>query len=204
MQKINYKELSDERLVLLARDNDKKAEEYLLDKYKNLVRSKARTYFLAGGDNDDLIQEGMIGLYNAIGSYNEKNTASFMTYASICINNKLLSAVTADSRQKNEPLNKYVSLYSVVYNAQGEEAELSEVLPAPEETNPEEIILGQEQKEIIEDKVENHLSSLEKIIFAYYIEGLSYAQIAEIVEKPVKTVDNAIQRIRSKLKKQIT
>ncbi len=201
MERLNYKEYSDEKLVTLSRNGDKRAEEFLLTKYKNFVRSKARAYFLVGGDNDDLIQEGMIGLYNAIGSFDEDKEATFMTYAALCINNKILSAVAADNRHKNEPLNKYISIYSMVSGDNGEEAVLSDVLPSSKIDNPEDIVLSQEQKEIIEDKMEQRLSSLEKKILSYYIEGLSYAQIADRVDKSPKAVDNAIQRIRAKLKK---
>lgn len=201
MEKKDYKEYSDERLVLMARDGDERAEEFLLTKYKDFVRSKARAYFLAGGDSDDLIQEGMIGLYNAISHYDESKDSSFMTYAAICINNKLISAVSADNRKKNAPLNGYVSIYSVITDEAGEEASLSDVLPADESVNPEDIVLSQERKELVENKMFDRLSSLEKEILSYYMEGLSYAGIADIIGKSEKSVDNAIQRIRTKLKK---
>lgn len=201
MEKKDYKEYSDERLVLMAREGDERAEEFLLKKYKDFVRSKARAYFLAGGDSDDLIQEGMIGLYNAISHYDESKESSFMTYAAICINNKLISAVSADNRKKNAPLNGYVSIYSVITDEAGEEASLSDVLPADESVNPEDIVLSQEQKELVANKMFDRLSGLEKEILSYYMEGLSYAGIAKIIGKSEKSVDNAIQRIRSKLKK---
>lgn len=203
MEKKNYREYSDERLVLMAREGDDKAEEFLLTKYKNFVRSKARTYFLVGGDSDDLIQEGMIGLYNAIGRYDETKDSSFMTFAAICINNKMLSAVSADNRLKNAPLNGYVSIYSTVTDEEGEEAALSEVLSARQSGNPEDIFLDKEQKELMKDRMLDRLSRLEKEILSYYMEGLSYARIAKLVGKPEKSVDNAIQRIRSKLKNTI-
>lgn len=203
MEKKDYREYSDERLVLMAREGDDKAEEFLLTKYKNFVRSRARTYFLVGGDSDDLIQEGMIGLYNAIGRYDETKDSSFMTFAAICINNKMLSAVSADNRLKNAPLNGYVSIYSTVTDEEGEEASLSEVLSARQSGNPEDIFLDKEQKELMKDRMLDRLSRLEKEILSYYMEGLSYAQIAKLVGKPEKSVDNAIQRIRSKLKNTI-
>ena len=148
MEKKDYKEYSDELLVRMARDGDEKAEDFLLKKYKDFVRSKARAYFLVGGDSDDLIQEGMIGLYNAIGHYDESMASSFMTYAAICINNKLISAVSADGRQKNAPLNGYVSIYSSITDETGEEASLSDVLPDTENINPEAIILNEEQEKL--------------------------------------------------------
>ena len=199
-EKKNYKEYSDELLVDMARHGDEKAEDFLLKKYKDFVRSKARAYFLVGGDSDDLIQEGMIGLYNAISHYDESKASSFMTYAAICINNKLLSAVSADNRKKNEPLNGYVTLYSVITDDAGEEASLSDVLPDTDNVNPENIILNEEQEKLARKRLLGKLSRLEKEILSYYLEGMSYSEIAAIIGKTEKSVDNAIQRIRSKMK----
>lgn len=199
-EKKNYKEYSDELLVDMARHGDEKAEDFLLKKYKDFVRSKARAYFLVGGDSDDLIQEGMIGLYNAISHYDESKASSFMTYAAICINNKLLSAVSADNRKKNEPLNGYVSLYSVITDDAGEESSLSDVLPDTDNVNPENIILNEEQEKLARKRLLGKLSRLEKEILSYYLEGMSYSEIAAIIGKTEKSVDNAIQRIRSKMK----
>ena len=175
MEKKDYKEYSDELLVRMARDGDEKAEDFLLKKYKDFVRSKARAYFLVGGDSDDLIQEGMIGLYNAIGHYDESMASSFMTYAAICINNKLISAVSADGRQKNAPLNGYVSIYSSITDETGEEASLSDVLPDTENINPEAIILNEEQEKLTINRLLGKLSALEKEILSYYMEGMSYS-----------------------------
>ena len=201
MEKKDYKEYSDELLVRMARDGDEKAENFLLKKYKDFVRSKARAYFLVGGDSDDLIQEGMIGLYNAIGHYDESMASSFMTYAAICINNKLISAVSADGRQKNAPLNGYVSIYSSITDETGEEASLSDVLPDTENINPEAIILNEEQEKLTINRLFGKLSALDKEILSYYMEGMSYSEIAKIIGKTEKSVDNAIQRIRLKMRK---
>lgn len=201
MEKKDYKEYSDELLVRMARDGDEKAENFLLKKYKDFVRSKARAYFLVGGDSDDLIQEGMIGLYNAIGHYDESMASSFMTYAAICINNKLISAVSADGRQKNAPLNGYVSIYSSITDETGEEASLSDVLPDTENINPEAIILNEEQEKLTINRLLGKLSALEKEILSYYMEGMSYSEIAKLIGKTEKSVDNAIQRIRLKMRK---
>lgn len=201
MEKKDYKEYSDELLVRMARDGDGKAEDFLLKKYKDFVRSKARAYFLVGGDSDDLIQEGMIGLYNAIGHYDESMASSFMTYAAICINNKLISAVSADGRQKNAPLNGYVSIYSSITDETGEEASLSDVLPDTENINPEAIILNEEQEKLTINRLLGKLSALEKEILSYYMEGMSYSEIAKLIGKTEKSVDNAIQRIRLKMRK---
>lgn len=201
MEKKDYKEYSDELLVRMARDGDEKAEDFLLKKYKDFVRSKARAYFLVGGDSDDLIQEGMIGLYNAIGHYDESMASSFMTYAAICINNKLISAVSADGRQKNAPLNGYVSIYTSITDETGEEASLSDVLPDTENINPEAIILNEEQEKLTINRLFGKLSALEKEILSYYMEGMSYSEIAKLIGKTEKSVDNAIQRIRLKMRK---
>ena len=201
MEKKDYKEYSDELLVRMARDGDEKAEDFLLKKYKDFVRSKARAYFLVGGDSDDLIQEGMIGLFNAIGHYDESMASSFMTYAAICINNKLISAVSADGRQKNAPLNGYVSIYSSITDETGEEASLSDVLPDTENINPEAIILNEEQEKLTINRLLGKLSALEKEILSYYMEGMSYSEIAKLIGKTEKSVDNAIQRIRLKMRK---
>lgn len=201
MEKKDYKEYSDELLVRMARDGDEKAEDFLLKKYKDFVRSKARAYFLVGGDSDDLIQEGMIGLYNAIGHYDDSMASSFMTYAAICINNKLISAVSADGRQKNAPLNGYVSIYSSITDETGEEASLSDVLPDTENINPEAIILNEEQEKLTINRLLGKLSALEKEILSYYMEGMSYSEIAKLIGKTEKSVDNAIQRIRLKMRK---
>ena len=201
MEKKDYKEYSDELFVRMARDGDEKAEDFLLKKYKDFVRSKARAYFLVGGDSDDLIQEGMIGLYNAIGHYDESMASSFMTYAAICINNKLISAVSADGRQKNAPLNGYVSIYSSITDETGEEASLSDVLPDTENINPEAIILNEEQEKLTINRLFGKLSALEKEILSYYMEGMSYSEIAKLIGKTEKSVDNAIQRIRLKMRK---
>ena len=201
MEKKDYKEYSDELLVRMARDGDEKAEDFLLKKYKDFVRSKARAYFLVGGDSDDLIQEGMIGLYNAMGHYDESMASSFMTYAAICINNKLISAVSADGRQKNAPLNGYVSIYSSITDETGEEASLSDVLPDTENINPEAIILNEEQEKLTINRLLGKLSALEKEILSYYMEGMSYSEIAKLIGKTEKSVDNAIQRIRLKMRK---
>ncbi len=201
MEKKDYKEYSDELLVRMARAGDEKAEDFLLKKYKDFVRSKARAYFLVGGDSDDLIQEGMIGLYNAIGHYDESMASSFMTYAAICINNKLISAVSADGRQKNAPLNGYVSIYSSITDETGEEASLSDVLPDTENINPEAIILNEEQEKLTINRLFGKLSALEKEILSYYMEGMSYSEIAKLIGKTEKSVDNAIQRIRLKMRK---
>ena len=195
MEKKDYKEYSDELLVRMARDGDEKAEDFLLKKYKDFVRSKARAYFLVGGDSDDLIQEGMIGLYNAIGHYDESMASSFMTYAAICINNKLISAVSADGRQKNAPLNGYVSIYSSITDETGEEASLSDVLPDTENINPEAIILNEEQEKLTINRLLGKLSALEKEILSYYMEGMSYSEIAKLIGKTEKSVDLSLIHI---------
>ena len=203
----DYSAYTDEELIMRIH-NDKNDHgdnneimDYILEKYKPLVRKKTNALYLIGGENDDLIQEGMIGLYNAIGHYDESMASSFMTYAAICINNKLISAVSADGRQKNAPLNGYVSIYSSITDETGEEASLSDVLPDTENINPEAIILNEEQEKLTINRLLGKLSALEKEILSYYMEGMSYSEIAKLIGKTEKSVDNAIQRIRLKMRK---
>lgn len=193
-----YNKLSDEELVARYHDGDNGAADYLVEKYKNLVRMKARTYFLAGADNDDLIQEGMIGLYKSIRDYDPDKETIFMTFAALCISRQILSAVTAYNRQKNTPLNTYISLDTPVTDEQGEDAKLSDLIAA-EERNPEETVIAREQTHGLLRQVFQNLSKMERQVLELYMEGFSYAEIAAFLARPQKTVDNAIQRIRSKI-----
>ena len=162
----DYQGSTDEELIDRLRQGEKQITDYIIDKYKNLVRRKAKSMYILGADRDDLIQEGMIGLYNAIGHYDESKASSFMTYAAICINNKLISAVSADARKKNAPLNGYVSIYSMITDETGEEASLSDVLPDTENINPESIILNEEQENLTVNHMLGKLSKHENEILS--------------------------------------
>lgn len=186
MVKAPYQEQTDEELIARIRSGEAGVTEYLLEKYKPLVKKQARTMYLMGGENEDLIQEGMIGLFRAISTYRQ-GEGSFYGFALLCVNRQMYTAVQASARKKHEPLNAYVSL--------DEEPQM------PLEDSPETMLLLQEKEEKREDMIARHLSSLEKKVLALYLEGMSYGQIAEQIGRPEKSVDNAIQRLKKKLKK---
>lgn len=194
-----YNKMSDEELVLRYHNGDNGAADFLVEKYKNLVRMKARTYFLVGADNDDLIQEGMIGLYKAIRDYKSDKNVVFMVFASLCINRQIMSAVTAYNRQKNSPLNNYLSLDTPVTDEQGEDAVLSDVIASKEDKNPEDLFIAKEQSGQLITEVFEMLSKMERTVLELYIEGLSYSEIGKVLDKSPKAIDNAIQRIRNKI-----
>lgn len=186
MVKAPYQEQTDEELIARIRSGETGVTEYLLEKYKPLVKKQARTMYLMGGENEDLIQEGMIGLFRAISTYRQ-GEGSFYGFALLCVNRQMYTAVQASARKKHEPLNAYVSL--------DEEPQM------PLEDSPETMLLLQEKEGKREDMIARHLSSLEKKVLALYLEGMSYGQIAEQIGRPEKSVDNAIQRLKKKLKK---
>lgn len=195
-----YKDYSDEELIELYKEGNELAIDYLFDKYKNLVRKKAKAMFIVGGDNDDLIQEGMIGLYKAIRDYNESKDASFRTFASMCINRQMCTAVTTSNRKKHSPLNGYISLdMPVKFEQEEENTKLSDLLYSAVEQNPEKLFIDKERTNFIESKIGNVLSTYEKQVLLLQLEGLDYLKIAERLGKSAKSVDNALQRIRNKL-----
>ena len=181
MVKAPYQEQTDEELIARIRSGEAGVTEYLLEKYKPLVKKQARTMYLMGGENEDLIQEGMIGLFRAISTYRQ-GEGSFYGFALLCVNRQMYTAVQASARKKHEPLNAYVSL--------DEEPQM------PLEDSPETMLLLQEKEGKREDMIARHLSSLEKKVLALYLEGMSYGQIAEQIGRPEKSVDNAIQRLK--------
>lgn len=194
-----YAKMSDEELVMTYRNGDSPAADMLVEKYKNLVRMKARAYFLIGADNDDLIQEGMIGLYKAIRDYNPEREAVFMTFASLCISRQIRTAMTACNRLKNGPLNSYISLDTPVTDDLGDDASLKDVLASGNEMNPEAIFIDKDQAARLEEQLYKSLSKMELQVLELYREGCSYSEIAAYLGKTTKTVDNAIQRVRAKL-----
>lgn len=194
-----YKKMSDEELVLKYRNGDEKAVEFLLEKYKNLVRKEARAYFLEGADGDDLLQEGMIGLYRAIRDYKSDKNVAFMVFASLCIKRQIKTAVTRSNRLKNKPLNDYVSFDTPIMDEQGEESVLLDVIPSNEDVNPEKLVIEREQSSQLLTEVFDALSKMEEEVLELFMEGLSYNEIAELINKSPKAVDNAMQRIRSKI-----
>lgn len=202
-----YKQYSDEELIVRLRDGEEQITDYIMDKYKNLVKSKAKSMYILGADNDDLIQEGMIGLFKAIRDYDSGRDASFFTFADLCISRQMYTAVQASGRQKHAPLNTYISLYSHVTGnnseQDGEEAELLNILTSKAELSPEELLIDKENVEGLEKIIDRELSTFEKQVLDLYITGMSYVQIAKVLGKDEKSTDNALQRIKGKLRKVI-
>lgn len=186
-----YSKYSDEELIQRLRAGETGIADYLIEKYKYLVRRKARAMFLIGGDTDDLIQEGMIGLFKAVRDYHPGKEASFVTFAQMCIDRQIYSAVQSSNRQKHMPLNTYISL--------SQEDEESPLAQAWVET-PEEIIIDRENTRALEDEIKSALSPMENTVLNYYLEGKSYADIGVLMDKNPKSVDNALRRIRTKIR----
>ncbi|WP_099468575.1 RNA polymerase sporulation sigma factor SigH [Konateibacter massiliensis] len=194
----NYTKMSDEQLISLAQGGNNQVVDYLMEKYKNLVRRKAYELFMIGGDNDDLIQEGMIGLFKAVRDYNSQKETSFFTFADLCISRQMYTAIHASKRKKHTPLNTYVSLYSGI-SEESEEQEMIEQVYSVYDRNPEELFIDKENEGYIEEKMQENLSTFEMQVINLYMTGIPYVEIAERLDRTPKSVDNAIQRIRGKL-----
>ncbi|HPF19947.1 MAG TPA: RNA polymerase sporulation sigma factor SigH [Syntrophomonas sp.] len=197
---VDYVEMSDEEIVELAQLGNQFAIEFLVDKYKNFVRAKARAYFLIGADREDIIQEGMIGLFKAIRDYNGEKLTSFRAFAELCITRQIITAIKTATRQKHIPLNSYVSLNKPVYDEESDRT-LIDIITTNKITNPEEIIISREEFIYIEKKMGEILSSLEWKVLMAYLEGKSYQEIAQELKRHVKSIDNALQRVKRKLEK---
>ncbi len=195
--------MPDEQIAELARDTDADAQEYLLTKYKNFVRAKARSYFLIGADREDIVQEGMIGLYKAIRDFRASKLTSFRAFAELCITRQIITAIKTATRQKHRPLNSYVSLNKPVYDEESDRM-LIDVLSSGKISNPEDIFIGKEDFSTIESKMGKMLSPLEMKVLQKYIEGKSYLEVAKELNRSVKSVDNALQRVKNKLEKLIS
>ena len=192
-----YKRMTDEQLIRELRGGDTAIIDYIMEKYKNLVRKEANAMYLIGGENDDLIQEGMIGLFKAVQDYDLKQDASFYSFAKLCIGRQMYSAIEASKRKKHSPLNTYVSLYE---ETEGKDA-LIDTMEAAKETNPEELLISQEYTRLLESKLEEQLSDLENRVLYLHLLGTDYRTIAKLLDKSPKTVDNALQRIKNKTQK---
>lgn len=205
--KKNYEECGDEELILRLRDGEEAITDYIMDKYKNLVRSKAKSMYILGADRDDLIQEGMIGLFKAVRDYDIGRDASFFTFAELCVSRQMYTAIQAAGRQKHTPLNTYISLYagSADQDVDGRDGEweLSGSLLSQPERNPEDLLIDRENVERLEKTIEKELSSFEKQVLDLYLTGMKYSEIARVLGRDEKSTDNALQRIKSKLKKAI-
>ena len=196
----DYTAMTDEQVAKLAQGADDRALEYLLNKYKNFVRTKARSYFLIGADHEDIVQEGMIGLYKAIRDYKAERLSSFRAFAELCVTRQIITAIKTATRQKHIPLNSYISLNKPIYEEDSDRT-LLDVITEEGMSNPEEMIIDREDLSVIEGKIGQMLSDLEKEVLVRYMEGKSYVEIADEMHRHVKSIDNALQRIKRKLLK---
>lgn len=199
----DYANCSDDELIDRLRRGESAIMDYICDKYKNLVRSKAKSMFILGGDNEDLIQEGMIGLFKAVRDYDMGRDASFFTFAELCINRQMYTAVQAAQRKKHLPLNNYVSLEGAAGGMEGDGSSLSNLFAGKPEQNPEELFLDKERMAYLEKAIVEELSEFEKQVFDLYMTGMSYSQIAKVLGRDEKATDNALQRLKSKIKRML-
>ena len=202
MESEAYHNMTDEQLVARSHGGDREADEVLYERYKNIVRIKARPYFLIGADREDLLQEGMIGLYKAIRDYDSDYGAAFRSFAEMCILRQIITAIKSATRQKHVPLNSYVSLYRPLREEEPDRA-LIDVLTELRGENPEDTFIGKESLESIFQTLDSALSALEKQILDLFLEGCSYQEIAAALSRNTKTVDNALQRVKHKLEKHL-
>lgn len=196
----DYEQTRDEELIDRLREGESSIIDFIMDKYKNLVRSKAKSMYILGGDTEDLIQEGMIGLFKAVRDYDCGRDASFYTFADLCISRQMYTAVQASQRKKHWPLNSYVSL-SGESKEQENETVLQGVTLSDQNNNPETLFLDKERTEFLEAQIEKELSPFEKQVLDLYLTGMSYSQIARVLGRDEKSTDNALQRVKSKMKK---
>lgn len=197
---VDLDQLEDEVVVEQAREGDIRSLEHLINKYKNFVRAKARSYFLIGADREDIIQEGMIGLYKAIRDFRADKLSSFRAFAELCITRQIITAIKTATRQKHIPLNSYVSLNKPIYDEESDRT-LLDVITGSKVSDPEELIIHREEFGDIEGKMSELLSSLEWKVLMAYLDGRSYQEIANDLDRHVKSIDNALQRVKRKLER---
>ena len=197
---IEFKDKPDEEVVLEAQKGNNRAQEYLIAKYENFVKSKAKSYFLIGADKEDIYQEGMIGFYKAIRDFKPDKFTSFKAFAEICVTRQIITAIKTATRQKHIPLNTYVSLNKPIYEDESDRT-LIDVLSSIAISDPEELIISQEQLKIIEEEIAKVLSELELEVLTSYLDGKSYQEIASDLDRHEKSIDNALQRVKRKLEK---
>ena len=195
-----FEEKLDEEVVLEAKDGNTRAQEYLIEKYENFVKSKAKSYFLIGADKEDIYQEGMIGLYKAIRDYKPDKCSSFKAFAELCVTRQIITAIKTATRQKHIPLNTYVSLNKPIYDEESERT-LLDVLVGMRITDPEELFISAEQMKYIQSQMGKVLSDLELEVLNSYLDGKSYQEIACDLDRHAKSIDNALQRVKRKLEK---
>ncbi len=192
--------MEDDQVVEQVHLGDSEALDYLINKYKNFVRAKARSYFLIGADREDIVQEGMIGLYKAIRDFKEDKLTSFKAFAELCITRQIITAIKTATRQKHIPLNSYVSLDKPIYDEESDRT-LMDVISGAKVMDPEALIINQEEFDDIELKMAELLSDLERKVLALYLDGRSYQEISEDLNRHVKSIDNALQRVKRKLER---
>ncbi|MBU3108676.1 RNA polymerase sporulation sigma factor SigH [Clostridium gasigenes] len=197
---VEWKDKADEEIVVEAKEGNKRAQEYLISKYENFVKSKAKSYFLIGADKEDIYQEGMIGLYKAIRDFKVDRLTSFRAFAEICVTRQIITAIKTATRQKHIPLNTYISLNKPIYEEESDRT-LLDVIAGIRITNPEELVIGQEQIELIQGEMTKVLSELELEVLHSYLDGKSYQEIACDLDRHAKSIDNALQRVKRKLEK---
>ena len=188
----NYEQFTDEELIERLRDGEQELEDYLMEKYKGMVLKKAHAMFIVGGEREDLIQEGMIGLFRALRDYQPGKSATFATFANLCVERQIYKAIEMSGRLKNKPLNSYISLSE-------EESPILDSL-AFEQQDPEAIVIDRENVNVMQEKIRQHLSRFETRVLDSYLEGMTYTKIAEAMGKSPKSIDNALQRIRGKIR----
>ncbi len=199
---LDYHERPDEDLVSSAKSGDNLAMEFLLNKYKNFVRIKAKSYFLIGADREDIIQEGMIGLYKAVRDFKADKLSSFRAFAELCITRQIITAIKTATRQKHIPLNQYISLNKPIYDEDSERT-LLDVMASQKTSDPEELVINQEVSEDIKERIQENLSDLESQVLLSYLEGKSYQEMARDLNRHVKSIDNALQRVKRKIEKNL-
>ena len=195
---------SDEQLAAAARGGDEKALERLLARYRHYARAKARSYFLAGADREDIVQEGMIGLFKAIRDFDESHNTAFRAFAELCITRQIITAIKTATRQKHIPLNSYVSLNKPLQDDDGGERALADSLVSPALADPADLVISAEEIASIKTSVDELLSELETEVLQLYMDGKSYQEIADMLGRHVKSIDNALQRIKRKLEQHIS
>ncbi len=199
----SFTEITDEEVVSYAKNGDELATEYVINKYKNFVRVKAKSYFLVGADREDIIQEGMIGLYKAIRDFKADKLSSFRAFAELCITRQIITAIKTATRQKHIPLNSYISLNKPIYDDDSDRTML-DILSGAKITDPEEVFINHELSGDIREKIQENLSELESQVLMSYLEGKSYQEMARELNRHVKSIDNALQRVKRKIEKSLS
>lgn len=198
--KVSFKNMLDEEVVIEAKKGDVRAQEYLIGKYENFVKSKAKSYFLIGADKEDIYQEGMIGLYKAIRDFKSDKLSSFKAFAELCVTRQIITAIKTATRQKHIPLNTYISLNKPIYDEESDRT-LMDILSEAKIADPEELIISREEMGHIQNEIGEVLSNLEMEVLMSYIDGKSYQEIACDLDRHAKSIDNALQRVKRKLEK---